>query len=284
MEMMSTYPTGWRDPLCISRVPVDRRDTNGCQWWPASPGVPIYLLGDSNALHFSDSIIAAGEQLGRSVAALGSDGCPFADVYLERTSDPSLRIQCRAAYEAMLKWVVEKPHGLVVIASVDRYWRDSDYLVGEDASMRGAEIRMNAVRMNSGLRATVEILLKTGHSVVLMQTIPHFVAPPYRIEETPCNGWSIAFGECQLPAGAMPIEFANALQRMSRDGIREISRDTGAFVFDLRDYFCVAGICSTKSADGEDYYMRDGYHLNQLGSSRLKDKFAAYLSGLPNRQ
>ena len=75
MTATMTLPTGWRNPSCISIIPVNKRDTTQCQWATDAPGVPIYLVGDSNAMHFSEAIGNAGLALHRPVTALGTHGC-----------------------------------------------------------------------------------------------------------------------------------------------------------------------------------------------------------------
>lgn len=80
-------------------------------------------------------------------------------------------------------------------------------------------------------------------------------------------------GACRRPLVGMPVEFADEWQGASRNGIRKVADDTGAHVFDLRQFFCPKGICSTRHANGADLYLLDGYHLNRLGSALLKEEF-----------
>jgi SGNH domain (fused to AT3 domains) len=123
MTATMTLPTGWRNPSCISIIPLNKRDTTQCQWAIDALGVPIYLVGDSNAMHFSEAIRNAGLALHRPVTALGTYGCPLIDVFLWSKYDQALMIECRENYIAMMDWLTTKSPGLVMIGSVDRYWR-----------------------------------------------------------------------------------------------------------------------------------------------------------------
>ncbi|MBV8380551.1 MAG: acyltransferase family protein [Paucibacter sp.] len=284
MEVIRSLPTGWGDPLCVSRVPVDQRDVQACRWHGSAKGEPVYLIGDSNAMQFSDAVREAGATLGRPVTALGSDGCPFIDVYLRRQSDPRLLAQCRADYMALMDWLERQPAGDVLIASVDRYWRDPDYVISRDLDPSRANPQANAEALNAGLIRTIRALKAAGHAVTLMQTIPHFVVPPYTIEQTICSGWSVIAGSCQPPYVEMPRQFADELQAASRRGIVAAAAATGARVFDLRDFFCSATLCTTRHRGEIDLYMLDGYHLNATGSRLLQNAFVKELATAPLRE
>jgi peptidoglycan/LPS O-acetylase OafA/YrhL len=270
MAARMTLPTGWNDPSCISRIPVSKRDTAQCRWATDATGVPIYLVGDSNAMHFSEALRNAGVMLHRPVTALGADGCPLIDVFLWRKSDPSLTIECREDYIAMMNWLTTEPPGLVMIGSVDRYWRDTeDYRVSPDGRSTNVDPNLNADALNAGLQRTVKRLQKAGHAVLLLQTIPHYVFEPYSMAA--CTGWDVLNGLCQ-PTLEMPVEIANKWQEKSRYGIAYVAAATGAAVFDFRNYFCPQAKCLTK-INGVNHYMPDGYHLNKNGSAQLTDTF-----------
>ena len=273
MTAIQSNPTGWSDPLCVSRIPVNERDVRPCQWNSAAPGKPVYLIGDSNAMHFSEALKEAGTTLQRPVTALGSDGCPLIDVYIQRGTDLSLLGQCRDDYIALMNWLRKQPPGTVMIASVDRYWRDPDYLVSLDAKFTEADPHRNSQALNAGLTKTVTELQAAGHSVILVQTIPHFIARPYMIGGVTCSGWNVLMGACRRPLVTMPVEFADEWQSASRQGIRKVADDTAARIFDLRHFFCPNGICSTRHINGTDLYLLDGYHLNRLGSALLEEEF-----------
>ena len=283
MTSLHVLPTGWGQPLCISRIPVNKRDTDQCKWEANAIGSPIYLVGDSNAMHFSEALKGAGEKLNRPVTTLGTHGCPLIDVFLDRRSDVTVRADCRENYVAMIEWLTKSPPGLVMIASVDRYWRSDDYLVSIDGNFSKADDPLlNADRLKQGLLNTVERLQKVGHTVLLLQTIPHYVVEPFTLADH-CNGLEVLSGHCQPAVVQMPLGFANEWQKASRLAIIDVAAKTGATVFDFRDYFCPEGTCSNK-IDGIYHYQPDGYHLNKGGSAQLtKTLIKAIVSVSPSR-
>ena len=282
MAKVQSYPTGWNNPVCISPIPVNHRAVRPCQWNTSATGVPVYLIGDSNAMHFSEALKGAGVRLERPVTALGSDGCPLIDVYIKRSREPRFLERCREDYVALVNWLKEQPAGIVMISSVDRYWRDRGYLIHSGRDFSNANIEGNARALNDGLKRTVLSIQAAGHSVALIQTIPHFTALPYRTEDTVCSGWSVLVGSCDSPSVSMPVNFADTLQRASRDGIRGVGEETGASIVDLRGYFCPNGRCETRGVDGTDLYMLDGYHLNRYGSALLSEAFGEEIARASN--
>jgi hypothetical protein len=231
-------------------------------------------------MHFSEALIEAGKILQRPVTALGSDGCPFIDVHIKRRSDPSLLRQCREDYVALMAWIQRQSRGTVLISSVDRYWWDPEYLVSDNATFTKSDYRLNSKTLNSGLMKTVSDLQKAGHKVVLIQTIPHFIAEPYKLKSVSCSGWSVLTGSCRRPLSTMPREFADNWQIVSRSGYLAVAEASGVGVLDLREFFCPNGLCSTRHSDGTDLYMLDGYHLNKFGSALLQEEFVKRLASL----
>jgi len=279
LALALTTPTGWGNPECISTTPVSKRDVTPCQWGMNYTGAPIYLVGDSNAMHFSEAVRSAAAELRRPVTTLGSHGCPFIDVYLRRRDSPNFTSECREDFAALLAWLVSNPPGLVLIASVDRYWRDlNDYQASEDGSFREDRSRTPQI-LNEGLQRAVQRLQGSGNKVVLLQTIPHFIQEPYIYGSQSCSGWSVLTHECGSKPIEMPLDFADRMQAASRTGIASVAAATGATLLDFRSYFCPNGKCST-SINGTGMYMLDGYHLNQSGSSHLASFFVDALVAL----
>lgn len=275
---MEELTTGWATPYCSTRAPFAKRNVSLCQWNTRGQGPPVYLVGDSNAMHFSDALIAAGATLQRKVTALTSPGCPLIDAHFRRKGYPTLQEECREFYVSMVHWLRHQPPGTILISSVDRYWRDRDYLVADLAEGFDAAVPdLNAAVLNAGLKRAVIELQSAGHSVTLVQTIPHFIGP-YQLEQIRCSALHLLVTSCQIPFAMMSLKSADEWQSKSRYGIEQVAHETGANVLDLRPFFCPGGACSTRHASGTDLYMSDGYHLNKRGSLLLTGAFVAHLS------
>lgn len=274
-----TMPTGWKNPICISKIPVNKRDITQCKWHGESRKEPIYLVGDSNAMHFSDALISAASTLRRPLIALGSDGCPLIDVIFRLKGHPDYKTRCRNDYTAMMSWLKSNPPGLVIIGFVDRYWRDENYQVSEPTNSGNVYVQSTSPSLNKGLTRTVMQLQKAGHQVLLLQTIPQYVEQPYVAGTLNCTGWKAIRNSCHW-ISKMPLDFANQLQKASRDGVLSVAAKTKADVLDFRHYFCADSECSTE-INGIDMYMPDGYHLNKRGSSALAGTFIQAINSAP---
>ncbi|MBL8289751.1 MAG: acyltransferase [Rubrivivax sp.] len=281
---LAMRPTGLDDGRgCSQRAPVAAKDLAACRWNAGAAGAPVYLVGDSNAQQFSDALIAAGRARQRPVVTLTTAGCPFVDAWLRRDAEPAFGAECRAAFESALAWLKAQSPGTVLVASVDRYWRDADYRISASGRFDGASstasqaARDNAAAMNEGLARAVRSLQDAGHEVTLIQTIPQFVSHEHPMQHGQCRGWEVLLHACARPFGSMPRSDADAWQSAARQGLAAVAGRTGATLADLRGFFCAGGMCSTRSASGVDLYMPDGYHLNRAGSARLAGEFTALL-------
>ncbi|MFO1297256.1 MAG: SGNH hydrolase domain-containing protein [Rubrivivax sp.] len=139
---LALRPTGLDDERgCSQHAPVEAKNLAACRWNSEAPSAPVYLVGDSNARQFSDALIAAGTSRGRPVVTLTTAGCRFVDAWLERDAEPTFGAECRRAFTSALAWLKAQRPGTVLVASVDRYWRDADYHIrgaGGDGGFGGA--------------------------------------------------------------------------------------------------------------------------------------------------
>ena len=156
---------------CHATIPMDRRQPGDCVWNATATGEPIYLVGDSNADHFSDGIILAAKTLDRPVITSTASGCPFVDIPLVNLSKgEAWNDKCRAYVQGTLRHLVSTTPGTVIISSADSYWSSDQLRVGV-AVEEGAKLRA----LREGLTSTVTTLQKAGHSVLLIQSIPRWV-------------------------------------------------------------------------------------------------------------
>ncbi|MEO3691061.1 acyltransferase family protein [Roseateles paludis] len=274
MQTVSELPTGWGPGDCGARLPVERKQLERCRLLPSATGRPIYLVGDSNAMHFSDGLAAAAEKLNRPVITLTMGGCPFADATLVLSGKPEFSAECRVAFESHRQWLQRQPAGTVIVGMVSRYWSDESYQVLTAGLPAGSS---RAAQMDAGVEHAVRAMQDAGHQVVLVQTIPHFVAADYPMVDGQCPGWRVITRRCAVASGRMPRTFADTYQAFSRHGLEAASTRTGAVLADFRDYFCPDTRCRTDAADGTPMYMADGYHLNRSGSRMLGPQFLRLL-------
>lgn len=124
---------------CSTNTRGKMRDITDCWWNKGLAGSPVYLLGDSNADHFSEGVIDASSRLGRPAAVWRWTPCQDA-------SSPVPYLQ---------------PGSTVIIASTDHYYKDGP---GSDCT--------------AILETLVRDLQAKDERVVLIQTVPYLTWQP----------------------------------------------------------------------------------------------------------
>ena len=249
------------------------RAVNGwpsCRWNEQASGKPIYLLGDSNAGHLSEAVIEAGRRLDRPVVIRTTAGCPFLVLDPQDiAAAPEETRQCSRTIGAHLAWLAEQPPGLVITAS-------SIYPWGPPAAQRTPDADLSPVSADylAGLQTTtIRALQSLGEQVMIVQTVPQFVAEPYRLYYQDCSLWRVFTSGCQI---SMPRSFADAMQASTRAANIRATQATGATLVDLREQLCPADTCSNVH-DGEVWYQDSG-HLSVEGSQALADTLTRIIS------
>ncbi|MEI6624573.1 MAG: acyltransferase family protein, partial [Actinomycetes bacterium] len=253
---------------CHTSVPISQRSMADCSWNQSATGRPVYLVGDSNADHFGEAVIGAGERLNRPVQIVTVNSCPFLDVYISMVpSSSSVFESCRSFYEDTLSWLEEQPPGLVIISFSDEAFRAADKAIGLTPDAESFDPSEKARSLSLGLRVTVTALQQSGHRVLLVQTVPHFVNPLYQPLRCPIP--TLISGICGQD---MPVEYTAQRQQDTRRAMQQVADETGATVLDLQGYLCPGGICSTRNSNLVLY--RDDGHISVPASQSLAPQFA----------
>ena len=253
---------------CDSAISPDERYDGACVWNADASGSPIYLVGDSNADQFSEAVIGAATHLGRPVTISTANGCPFVDIDFTYTrgSDAS-NVQCRDYVRGTLTWLEEQPPGLVILASSDDYWNDPAYTAGSSPGTLSADPGSKLAVLEAGLEVTVNAIQSTEHRVLMVQTVPHFLAPfPY--EPVSCNLAALISGTCRQD---MPLSFTIDKQQGAWEAVDRAAVITRSAALDLREHLCVDGTCSTRTDERITY--ADFAHISVQESELLAPVF-----------
>ena len=108
---------------CSRFTPLSADNADDCTWNADASGPPVYLFGDSNAGHFFDAVVNAGDQLDRPVQVTTTNACPFLDVSLDRLDKPdSWDTMCRNYVQGTLDHLrTDATPGTVIISNIDFY-------------------------------------------------------------------------------------------------------------------------------------------------------------------
>lgn len=248
---------------CHETIPMDQLQPGDCTWNATATGRPIYLVGDSNAEHFSDGIVLAAQELNRPVIISTASGCPFVDIPLVSVSDVGRTRECRAFVQGTLSHLASSTQGTVIISAADQYWASEEYRVGaafeEDTKLRA---------LGDGLTSTVTALEQAGHSVLLIQSIPGWTGED-ALAQCSVLGLLANFHGCSQE---MPLERAMERQGATRGVISAVAATTDAEILDPWQSLCSNKVC-TSTDNGLVRYL-DGAHITVDQSVALAGTFA----------
>lgn len=271
VSLASDAVTAWHAGMtarCGGAVPLSERPKGSCTWNGQASGRPLYLVGDSNADHFTEGVTAAGESLGRPVVVSTTNACPFVYAYVGREGiDP---VTCRRFVDETVKWLETQPKGDVLISNSGSYWSSPDVAMG--STVEGLTYEEEEVRRvtESGLRGVSTEIRDMGHSVLLMQEIPK---PDQSLgDPNTCSLFRLVSDSC-----FRPFERDSVLERTerTREAIERAATVSGADVIDLMNTMCPDDYCRSYY-EGVPLY-RDPAHLSVPGSRQLAGPLAEEL-------
>lgn len=247
------------------------RDPEPCEWNAAASGLPVYLLGDSNAAHFVEGLIASTRDLNRPLIVTTSSGCPLLDVSIKNPLNPGYERACPARTARLLEWMQQQRPGTVVLSTSDVYWLSTDYTVLDQDGQPAANPESRVRLMETSLARTVTQLERSGHNVVIVQSVPHFFGD-YSWDPASCTLMALLAG-C---VHEMPLEATLARSSEVRSAVLAAGESTGARVLDLADLICPDGECLSQR-DGMPIY-RDADHITVAMSVALAPLFGDVLT------
>ena len=248
---------------CWSRAPLAPESAVNCVWNKDGTGPPIYVLGDSNADHFTEGFVDAGAALDRPVYGAYATKCPFISIDFSDEHPVGDSLTCQTYVDQSLMNLKSAQPGLVVISN-------SSYWVPDEAE----GITMSQFR--AGLSDTIQQIRGDGHQVLLVQKVPDWGGPGG-------NGWdprlcpmiSILRGSC---AAELPLDQALAHRVDERAVISQVASREGATVWDPADSLCPDDTCST-SGPGYIRYT-DATHISVPQAKALAPTIREVLASL----
>jgi hypothetical protein len=206
-----------------------------CNQSKGTPDSDIALIGDSHAEHLFPGI----------AAALPTKNVVF---YIKA----GMPILGNPEFERIFDVVRDSRSTKIVILSM--FW-----------SRQLSEI--SPVTFENALSKTIDMLLKSGKRVYLMDDVPTFPFLPARCKfKRPLSGKDQV---CDVPATAFRRDSDTYMSSL----IKVLRSRPGARLFHVGEYFCDASVCSMRRNDS--ILFRDTNHLNMLGSLYLGDRLIA---------
>lgn len=250
-----------------------RASREDCTWPADEPRGAVVLVGDSNAGHFSEGVLAAAEQSALDVTIQTRPACPFVDLVLDGDKTQT----CRSFYEEQLDLLEEERPAVAVIANAtDVYIEDDDFRVaaGPDEPF-GDSPDDKAVLWEAALQRTVDAVTALGIEVVVVHPVPRFD-----------EGWDPRSCAAVLlrwspERCALTDDTQAMLDRRSRAIDAEeaaIEGLAGAEALDPAPLLCPEDRCSMTR--GDTWWWRDWNHISVAGSEALEPLFTESFDGV----
>lgn len=245
-----------RERLCSSESPLGGPPNGDCSWKVPGATQTVLLIGDSNAGHLTEAMVAASEKVGVNLDVITSGGCPM--VIARKYPTPG----CQKWVEANLSSINSRrpPYSAVVVSNSMSYpfsvpERFSDDSLGSDVSQEDS-----LAGWSTGTAAVVKSIDRTSR-VVLVEPIPHI--------------GSSTFPACILPSilsspdpgcGQMTAEeIVHSRDALTRSVRQAVGHD--AVYFDTTTLICAPDRnCSAYL--GNRLMYRDSAHLSVNGALR----------------
>lgn len=257
----SCFGSGWQDPT-------------PCTWNRRTSGRPIYLVGDSNAGQFSDALIGSSTDLSRPLVILSRVGCPYPDI---RTL--ARRAPCTSMNDGRSKYLLQEAEpGVVILASA--WWIFLHDKRGTFVFPTGKRREQVLSTFSERFMRSIREMQAAGHTVVLVQTIPHWKNIARPLDWDSCSVLRLAIDKC---IQTMPVNSVSQAQRSVAEVIDSVGRKTGVPVLDVSPVICPENICSTVDRDGM-LPFQDDIHITVGQSKALTPFFTQALSVLTEQR
>ena len=258
---------------CDTRTPMGRTPDQ-CSWHDNATGKPIYIVGDSNADHFSEGLMEAAGELDRPLVIAATNGCPFLELAFRDNRTGRDNNACRRYVEESLEYLKDAPRGLVVIANTDIYWSSEEFDAGTSAADLSNDPDKKAAAYAQGLKHTVEGLRNAGQEVLLVQTVPRW-SDGGLWDPTRCLPAATMKGWCSAQRS---LEDALRASRTYRAAMAEVAETTKVGLWDPAIVLCPGDLCTTETSGfGRD---RDGDHISVPQSIALAPNLNELISSM----
>ena len=262
---------------CYDLGPLSGRTAAACTSGSAAAGVPIYLVGDSHAQHFTEAVRGAGQALAQPVAVSTSTNCPVVDLELRMSAAPPAHdARCQAFVRGTLDYLRRTKPGVVVLAASDRYWTDTRFSAGVETGVLSADSHEKLATLDATLESTVAGLHEAGHRVLIVYDVPRWDGAD---EWSPVDCTVVALvtpvGSCER---RMPTSRAEDRQGATRQILRSVADRTGAGLLDPWSRMCPDGWCANH--DGGVTTYRDTNHITVHQSRALAEDFRRAIAEL----
>lgn len=232
-------------------------------------GVPVYLVGDSHAAHFTEGVLEATKRADSALSVFTASGCSLLAGVHTAEADESAPSQCGAWQNKTLDFLNASKPGIVIVAAADEYWLDGRKMVSDDGSST-SHTEKKLTLYDKGLERALERISLAGHSTVLVHTVPTWTGDfDWRLDSCTLAD-TLAGCNQEMPLSSALAQSAGAREVLERQGDA-----SGARVVDFSDTICPDGLCQTYQND--DWVYRDFSHITNNFSAQMAPEWEQIL-------
>ena len=260
-----------RQQSCAVGAIVAPKPPANCVFNRGAQGAPVYLIGDSHAIVFSDPVVAAAKRVQRPVTVWTMDGCPPLRLDIVKTGvGKGKQERCHAYQERVNDWILSQPPGTVILSIFHGYATAEKTrlsIPGEALSGDG-EVKRRYLR--DALTQAVRSWQSAEMNVLLIQDAPSFDWDPKL-----CTIWQVNSSGCAV---TLPRDVVVGSLSTTRSDIATVSDRLGVSVVDALPLACSSRSCS----NAEDGHLRyqDADHLTVATSMKLTSQIQEVLTAL----
>ena len=250
------------------------RNPAKCTWNGHSSGRPIYLVGDSNADSLSEALLATAKASSRPLVGLSESGCHFIPASFGM-EDQAWEDRCNVYQSSTARYLVAAEPGLVVIANSYLWWRDSsEVAIGAPGKPPSMDRETKLQALSIALTASVSSLQNAGHTVMLVQAVPHWGDSMTSLSWTGCSLLDMVTVAC---GHTMSVKDVLERQGATADAVVGVAQLNGVGLLDVTAELCPDATCTSVAPDGLVRYQ-DGTHITVDQSEALRGAFTEAVS------
>ncbi len=254
---------------CDGPAPLGAPSRSGCTWPAVGARGTVVLIGDSNAGHFTEPVVAAARHAHLNTIVATYSACPFVRLRLSAPGrDEGL---CTRFDRLSLRWLARARPSLVIIGVRGDPWiEDPLYGLGAANSQSFSHTASGKEALwAAGLSSEIRLLDRAGVPVIVVHPVPTIA-----LDDGACAVIDVLVNRCQGSIQRKRVD-----QQLRRTLAAEDSAVRGiktASVLDLESEICAPTTCSTSHHSVVMY--RDSGHLSVRGALTLTTAFFAAIS------
>jgi peptidoglycan/LPS O-acetylase OafA/YrhL len=235
--------------------------------WPSNPARgSVLLLGDSNAGHFTEPVIAAAHAAGYGVTVATLAACPFVDLQTFSNGVPNDRCQAFVA-TALVEIEKRRPNLIILATATDSYIEEpSTSLRANPQSALAQSPAEKAKLWRVGLSSLLARMTRSA-PVLLVHPIPRFRTWTL----SSCAAYKVWLDPMSCAGTTLRSEVDAWRARALQSERAAMANNSAVRALELADTLCPLPSCTV--IQGDTWIFRDGAHLSVPGSLTLTNEF-----------